>query len=56
MQELARAWFLEIAFSCVLVAMCVHPEGINNQCHDLVWTMCDWLNKLYGFFLALYDT
>ena len=36
------------------VFMCVFtPEAINNYKCDVIWTLYDWLNEFYNFYMAV---
>ena len=49
-----HAWFPKIAFVCEVGSMCVcvcpPPRLLISS--GMIWTIYDWLNKFYSFYMA----
>ena len=51
-----HAWFLKIAsvreylYVCMCVFVCPPPRLFITS--GVIWTLYDWLNKFYGFYMA----
>ena len=41
----------DLLLATTLICVCIHPGGFYNY-SDVIWTLYDWLNKFYNFYMV----